>query len=1130
LPELQDERIRSLQQLMVELMPSIQMVQPVAFFLVTCMSVHTSLHYGISGPAAYMLVLYAFNLCNPDLAPPKNDLAIQIGKFAISTLQRDPEISAAARTYVVYGCMRTLVDDFKNCLNFFEQALKYGIASHTGDYVGFAVGGLGAWRLFAGYCIPGVISQFDEHGYKACDYLDRKPCGYHRIDNTVYILPMHQFLLNLQSRGLHRPWELEGSIFRESKYQDAIDAEEYKLQIHSYWLWKLWLANLYNAPPGIRLEIVKRCSSMRPNASGLPYMPYSCYHTILALIDLNQQSDDIQTCLAILAGYAAVAPMNYLSMETHIRAELETDLTTKIRLFDDAIEMAETAHHWQISAFMNERCGRFIANKCSRKQAFGYFHSAIQTYRQWGCTKGDDLAKELDFEKVIPPPTRQYHVINDPVQDADSIPERLQFSSLVQAALDIANELDMRELIQKVITHVVQTAGADYCALVSVNGGSTNDEGLRVVATFDNGRTMILEEEDNAPFAVPWTIINYVAHTRNDIVNNVDFLGTSSTDPFFVRWKPNSIFAFPLISQGRLDGIMYLHSRNVESFHREKESVVRLLAGQASASLERAVARRKLEDTNARLKESNAKIEAHARDLEQTVQARTRELQSNVKQLQIARDEAEAATQLKSSFLASMSHEIRTPFNAVLVALTLLRDSDLNADQLDYVGTIQTASSDLLTIINDILDLSKIESNKMQLEDTQFSLRDAAETAIEVVRGSLIAKGLEFGYISEIDESIVGEVGGDAVRVRQVLVNLLSNAAKFTEQGSVILRLNFRQTSDMEGIFTFSVVDTGIGIEDEAISRLFAVFTQLDSSTTRKYGGTGLGLAISRRLARLMGGDITVESTLGQGSTFHFSFTAPFHPGKSLAPFGERCLIAIESNLVRKVFRQHLTAFGFDCAEAASPEDVQSGQSYDLAVICSLFPVVRKIAARFTVHLRAAKDKSDHSSQDGAIVPQFVRRQRLYDIIRPILAGRVVQVPRPKHIIAIAAELPLKILLAEDNPVNIKVGVQLFAKLGYTVDVVHNGEEAVDKCMANRYDVCFMDVQMPKLDGIEATRRICQAIPHKNRRPFICAMTANAMTGDMEKCMEAGCEGYLSKPIQLDQLIEVLRKCTKERE
>src|SRR2546423_6941020 len=157
---------------MVELMPSIQMVQPVAFFLGTCMSVHTSLHYGISGPAAYMLVLYAFNLCNPDLAPPKKELAIQIGKFAISTLQRDPEVSSAARTYVVYGCMRTLVDDFRNCLAFFEQALKYGIASHTGDYVGFAVGDLGVWRLFAGYCLPGIISQLDEHGHKACDYPD----------------------------------------------------------------------------------------------------------------------------------------------------------------------------------------------------------------------------------------------------------------------------------------------------------------------------------------------------------------------------------------------------------------------------------------------------------------------------------------------------------------------------------------------------------------------------------------------------------------------------------------------------------------------------------------------------------------------------------------------------------------------------------------------------------------------------------------------------------------------------------------------------------------------------------------------------------------------------------------------
>ena len=241
-----------------------------------------------------------------------------------------------------------------------------------------------------------------------------------------------------------------------------------------------------------------------------------------------------------------------------------------------------------------------------------------------------------------------------------------------------------------------------------------------------------------------------------------------------------------------------------------------------------------------------------------------------------------------------MSHEIRTPFNAVLVDVELLGDSTLDASQLDQVGTIKAASSDLLTIINDILDLSKIESDEMHLEQHLFSLRDAAETAIELMSGLFKSKGLEFGYISEVDERRAGDVVGDIIRVRQVLINLLSNAAKFTNTGSVTLTLSFTPTSTSTGKFTFSVRDTGIGISVEVIPRLFAAFEQLDSSTTRKYGGTGLGLAISSKLARMMGGNITVESDgPGKGSNFRFSFEAPFHPSQDqfLLSHG-RCLIA----------------------------------------------------------------------------------------------------------------------------------------------------------------------------------------------------------------------------------------------
>ena len=870
---------------------------------------------------------------------------------------------------------------------------------------------------------------------------------------------------------------------------------------------------------------------MRPNASGLPYFPYSCYHTALALIDMGATSDEVQIYLKSVSGYSISAPMNYQGMELHLRAELETDMIKKLELYNEAIDHAEAAHHWHLSAFMNERCGRLTARHLHRKHAFGYFHSAIQTYRQWGCIKGNMLATELGYETIIPAPTRHSESFSIPDHEPAPISERLQFSALVQAALDIANELDLRELTKKVITHVVQAVGADYCALVSVTG-SNKEEELYLAATYDNGQTRIFDDENESSNAVPWTIINYVARTRQDIVNNVDFLGTLTTDIFFETSRPNSIFAFPLISQGRLDGIIYLHSKHVEAFNREKESVIRLLAGQVSASLERARARKNLQDTNARLKESNAKIEAHAKELESVVQKRTQELQSNVQQLRLARDEAETATQLKSSFLASMSHEIRTPFNAVLVALALLKDSPLEPTQLDYVATIEAASSDLLTIINDILDLSKIESNKMQLEHQRFSLREAAETAIDLVSGSFLSKGLEFGYISQIEENLVGDVVGDVIRVRQVLVNLLSNAAKFTETGSVLLTSSFEATSP--GKFTFSVSDTGIGIDPEALPRLFGVFTQLDSSTTRKYGGTGLGLAISRKLARMMGGDITVESTLGKGSTFHFSFTAPFHPRRLRSLLNGRCIIAVKSDLVREVFRQHFVAFGFQCALARTFEEaveqIKQGSEYQIAAICDQFLDPSIIQARLILQLQSKDVMTDIISPTRAIVPHCIRRERLFEIISPFFDGHVIPKTQSKKLVNVASTFPLQILLAEDNPINVKVEIHLFKRLGYDVDVAKNGIEAFEMCIKKRYDIVFMDLSMPVMDGLEATGKICEALPEKRERPFICAMTANAMSGDMEKCLEAGCDGYLSKPIQVDSLTEMLYGCKNRRE
>jgi len=276
----------------------------------------------------------------------------------------------------------------------------------------------------------------------------------------------------------------------------------------------------------------------------------------------------------------------------------------------------------------------------------------------------------------------------------------------------------------------------------------------------------------------------------------------------------------------------------------------------------------------------------------------------------------------------------------------------------------------------------------------------------------------------------------------------------------------------------------------------------------------------------MMDGDITVESTLGEGSTFHFSFEGSFHPGpRRSLPHG-RCIIVVASDLAREVFRQHFVSFGFQCLAVGSldqaVQQIGSNTDFHIAVFCSGFQDPGIIKARLTIQLQARDIKTVIVFPTEAIVPQCIRRERLFEVIQPFFNGHVTPKTTSNKLVNIASTHPFQILLAEDNLVNVKIEMQLFKKLGYDVDIAKNGVEAYEMCIQNHYDIVFMDVSMPVMDGLEATRKICEAIPEKSERPFICAMTANAMSGDMEKCLEAGCEGYLSKPIQVDSLTEML--------
>lgn len=554
------------------------------------------------------------------------------------------------------------------------------------------------------------------------------------------------------------------------------------------------------------------------------------------------------------------------------------------------------------------------------------------------------------------------------------------------------------------------------------------------------------------------------------------------------------------------------------------------------------------------------RVNAHNRKLKQKVLERTQELAMASEREMQARMVAEEANRSKSDFLANMSHEIRTPMNGVLGMAELLDDESLRPEQKDYVKTIRKSGENLLSIINDILDFAKIESGKLELDIMPFNLRDLVEEVLSLFGGKVSNLPVELLY--DFDKEVPIEVKGDSLRLRQVLINLIGNAIKFTEEGEILLKVERRDTGGSEPgqmcDIKFSVKDYGIGIPEEKLNSLFEAFTQVDASTSRKYGGTGLGLAISAELIKLMGGQMEVKSTIGEGTNFFFTLPVELvkaekkeEDSKRLREIlsGKKVLLVEDNDTHREILERRLAAWGI---ETCSTSDANTA--------CEILDKRKGLDLIFTdLYLPGmdGKEFAEYLKSKGISLPVILfaafavtRDMQQTGLFKTVLTKPLTQkglldamehVFNPqKQAVQIVGEAPtsiksgpdkkdLRILLAEDNPVNQKLALKMLERLGYTAQVANNGLEAIKCLEESPFDLVLMDVQMPELDGLSATRRIRSEFSAEQQIPII-AMTANAMKGDREKCLKAGMNDYISKPFKMADLEEMLDRYNSKKD